>query len=205
MSTSTQRRTHLELVAGDGGVDRTTQLLERARGGSTRAWARIYQDHYAAVLRHLTYLCADPGLAEDLAQDTFAEALAKLEAFESRGSFLAWLRGIATNLARKHWRGQRRRARAMDGFDRLRQVATKLRETSPEDALIAERRADLLVAALELLPIPLREAYLLCDVEGLSAAEAAERLGISPGNARVRASRARAKIRAELAELGVLA
>ncbi len=64
------------------------------------------------------------------------------------------------------------------------------------------RRAEALVAVLDSLPGHLREAFVLRDLKRHSPAEAAEMLGISRGNLRVRATRARARIRRELVRLG---
>jgi RNA polymerase sigma-70 factor (ECF subfamily) len=55
---------------------------------------------------------------------------------------------------------------------------------------------------LATLPENLREAFVVRELEGLPVDEAAEVLGISPGNVAVRASRARARIRKELERLG---
>jgi RNA polymerase sigma-70 factor (ECF subfamily) len=74
----------------------------------------------------------------------------------------------------------------------------------PERASLQQARARVLQAVLETVPAALREAFVLCDVQGLAPAEAAERLGISVGNVRVRAARARGRIRDELVRLGWL-
>ncbi len=62
----------------------------------------------------------------------------------------------------------------------------------------------MLEAILVELPAPLRETFIMRDVQGLPVEEVAERLGTTPGNVRVRANRARAKIRERLEELGWL-
>jgi RNA polymerase sigma-70 factor (ECF subfamily) len=61
-----------------------------------------------------------------------------------------------------------------------------------------------LLAVLETLPETLREAFVLCDMQDMSTQEAAATLGLTPGNLRVRATRARARIREELVRLGWL-
>ena len=77
---------------------------------------------------------------------------------------------------------------------------------SPAEAarLDLERQADALAGALEQLPPNLREAFVLSDIRELGASEAAKILGISPGNLRVRASRARARLRDLLTDAGVV-
>ncbi|MCY1007267.1 sigma-70 region 4 domain-containing protein [Nannocystis pusilla] len=75
---------------------------------------------------------------------------------------------------------------------------------TPESAHLRQRRAEVLMAVLETLPPQLREAFVLCDLQDMPVPAAAAELGISPGNLRVRATRARARIRSELVRLGWL-
>lgn len=179
-------------------------LVERARGGDMQAWARLYQDHWARLLRHVGYLTGDAATAEDLVQETFAQALAGLARYDHRAPFFAWLRGIALNVVRKHWRTRGRRNRA---YTRVEADADLMAGGSgdPDAVHVSKLRAQTLLAVLEDLPEHLREAFVLCDLRDMSTEEAAQELGISPGNLRVRATRARARIRVALQELGWLA
>ena len=182
--------------------ERERLLVERARAGQTDAWGRLYHDHYDRLLRDLSYLTGDVSLAEDLVQETFVRALTGLRRFDGRARFVTWLRGIALNLVRQRWRSWSRRRRA---HARLREIGERLApptDCDPEGAELLRRRAAALRAVLETLPGHLREAFVFTDVQRLSSAEAAALLGISAGNLRVRASRARAKIHRELARLG---
>ena len=186
----------------DAGADAlVAALVERARTGDMHAWARLYQDHWAKLLRHVGYLTGDVTVAEDLVQETFAQALASLARYDARAPFFAWLRGIALNGVRKHWRTRGRRTRAYTKFEALGDLATA---SDPEGGHLSKLRAQTLLAVLDDLPEHLREAFVLCDLRDLSTEEAAAELGISPGNLRVRATRARARIREALTGLGWL-
>jgi RNA polymerase sigma-70 factor (ECF subfamily) len=176
-------------------------LVERARAGDMHAWARLYQDHWARLLRHVGYLTGDVTVAEDLVQETFAQALASLARYDARAPFFAWLRGIALNVVRKHWRTRGRRTRAYTKIEAQGGLATT---SDPEGGHLSKLRAQTLLAVLDDLPEHLREAFVLCDLRDMSTEEAAAELGISPGNLRVRATRARARIREALTELGWL-
>lgn len=177
-------------------------LVERARGGDMHAWARLYQDHWARLLRHVSYLTGDVTAAEDLVQETFAQALASLIRFDARAPFFAWLRGIAMNIVRKHWRTRGRRTRAYTRIEA--ESGLGLAANDPENNHLSRLRAQTLLAVLDELPEHLREAFVLCDLRDMSTEDAAQELGISPGNLRVRATRARARIRVALTELGWL-
>jgi len=184
---------------------REAELLQQARAGDVEAWSRLYREHYDRVFRHVAYLIGDVDAAEDLVQETFASAFVGLRQFEGRSSLTGWLRGIAVNVVRHRWRSRRRGDQAMD---RLAAGASELgvgADHDPEGALVRQRRAEVLLGVLGTLPESLREAFVLCDLQDRTAQEAAEELGISPGNVRVRATRARARIRSELVRLGWLA
>ncbi|MCY1058120.1 RNA polymerase sigma factor [Nannocystis sp. SCPEA4] len=184
---------------------REAELVARARGGDIEAWSRLYQEHFDRVFRHLAYLTGDTHAAEDLVQETFARAFVGLAQFEGRGSFAGWLRGIAVNIVRKHWRSRYRGDQAMDRLEVASAERSAGTDADPEGAHLRQKRAEVLLAVLDTLPAPLREAFVLCDLQEMPVQAAAAELGVSPGNLRVRATRARARIRGELVRLGWLA
>lgn len=178
------------------------ELVEQALRGDAGAWSQIYQSHFERLYRDVFFLVGDPAMAEELVQETFAAAMVSVERFDRRSSVLAWLRGIAHNLVRKHWRRHVRRGRAYDRLQRAPELDDV--RSDPEADHLQERRAEILEALLAELPDTLREVFVLRDVQGLDVPEVAERLGITPGNVRVRANRARAQLREHLAALGWL-
>lgn len=184
---------------------REATMVDRARGGDVEAWSRLYQEHYAAIFKHLAYLSGDVHTAEDLVQETFARAFVGLARFESRTSFVGWLRGIAVNVVRRHWRSRSRSERAMTRLESMTRDPAPTASVDPEGAHMRRRRAEVLLAILDTLPETLREAFVLCDMQDMPTAEAAAELGVTPVNLRVRATRARTKIRGELVRLGWLA
>lgn len=185
-------------------ADGAAELVQRAKAGDGRAWARLYQQSFDRVFRDVAYMVGASALAEEIVQETFAAALTGLQGFDGRASVETWLRGIAHNLVRRHWRTQGRRGRAYERLEHVTPSALGHAPDDPEQHHLQDRRAQVLRAVLEEVPVSLREAFLLIDVQGLSAADAAARLGVSVGNVRVRASRARTIIRAELERLGWL-
>ncbi len=180
--------------------DGEAELLRRARGGDGQAWARLYQDHHQRLYTDLMFLLDDPAAAEEICQDTFAEALVSLRRFDERSSFATWVRRIGHNLVRKHWRKHARRGRAYDRVSREPGRESR----SPESYHLQDQRAEVLSEVLDTLPVSLREVFILRDISGVDVAEVASRLDISEGNVRVRANRARKKIRAALSRLGWL-
>jgi RNA polymerase sigma factor (sigma-70 family) len=135
-------------------------------------------------------------------QEAFARAMTSVATYDGRSSFVTWLRGIALNVVRMHWRRARTSDRVQGDLHRLQSVAPEA--STPDQAHVQDRRMQVVYEILETLPGNLREAFVLRELEGLPTAEAAEQLGISAGNVAVRATRARQRIRIELARLGWL-
>ena len=175
-------------------------IIERARRGDVAAWSALYEARYAQIFRRLRYLCGDAAVAEELAQETFAQAMLHRTRYDGRRPFGAWLHGIALNVARKHHRKQRNRVRALDKFKHTR-AAGDHRE-DPAGSHLRRERSRMLYTVLDDLPERWREAFILREIEGLSTTEAAAVLDITPQNLAVRLNRARARIREELLRRG---
>jgi RNA polymerase sigma-70 factor (ECF subfamily) len=148
-------------------------------------------------------MVGDRALAEDVVQEAFARALVSLARYDGRARFSTWLHAIAQNVVRKHWRKQGRKERSHERLiAQLDSVGASTSGADVEGEHLSRRRAAVLGAIVEGLPEHLREAFVAADVLALPTSEAAGRLGITEGNLRVRATRARARIRERLVELG---
>ncbi|MEM9463111.1 MAG: RNA polymerase sigma factor [Myxococcota bacterium] len=175
---------------------RTRALVSRARRGDRAASETLYRRFHDRIFRQAYMLVHEPDIAEDLTQETFARALSRLHEYDpTRAEFSTWLYGIVVNLSREHWRRAERGSRLLD---RLRSVLGRDTAPNPERELSRGQQFDALDAAVARLPPPLREALVLVDLQHLSPEEAGSRLGISPGNVRVRTHRARRRLRAML-------
>lgn len=165
------------------------QLLAGAREGSLGCLGELYQRYRKLVFDFLVIHA--PNDADDLTQETFIKLPDKLVGYQDRGSFDAWLRGVAFNLYRTRQRSNNRRSEdPLPDDDRLG-------ETS---AMGSVTRNDLWKAALDQMPAALKDAWLL-HRQGYEAAEIGERLGISAGAAATRLSRARDFISRRLPDL----
>jgi len=190
--------------ANDGSVEAhsTEALVTRAQRGDVEAWALLYEKHFQGVYRHICYLTGDPLLAEDLVQEAFARAMTSATGYDGRASFVTWLRGIALNVVRMHWRRARITDRVQGDLRVLHKVAPAA--GTPEQLHLQDERMQAIYEILATLPTHLREAFVLRELEGLPTREAAQQLGISAGNVAVRATRARQRIRKDLGRRGWL-
>lgn len=154
------------------------------------ALAHLYAEHHDPVLRFLRSRA--PHHAEDLVSEVFAVAVRRSDAIPV-GAERAWLFGVAKNVLRDHQRAQRRASALIDELEAHATAAVP----GPEPAAIG--------AAMNELPRTERAVLALTGLEGLSSAEAAQRLGMSPGSTRNAMVRARKNLAVQLVGLGLLA
>ena len=170
--------------------------LARAQRGEEAAWRALvecYQHAVFALLSRMLSPFARRDLVEDLAQETFLRAFRALPMFDraAPGRLSSWLLTIATRLALDQLR-QRRPAP-----DEVHAVHFQAVPASrPDRRLLSEG----LTRAVEGLSPDHRAVVLLREVHGLGYDEIAKALAISVGTVKSRLSRARAELRAALAE-----
>lgn len=168
----------------------TTSLVSEI-GRDPDALEAFYREHLALVQRFVARRVANPYDAADLTADIFLAAIDSAAGYRAgSGSPRAWLIGIARNVIASHWRTS---ARARELTSRI--AGRELLDEDATDRILAridaERLARELYESLAALPDSQRAVTELVVVDGLSLTEAAEALGISAGNARVRYHRAR--------------
>jgi RNA polymerase sigma factor (sigma-70 family) len=174
------------------------QLLERflARGDAA-ALEALVRRHGPMVLGVCRRVLRDPHDAEDAFQATFLVLARRAASIWPREKVGNWLYGVAYQTARK--------ARAVRARRRVREVPAS-GAPEPEAASDVPRSdlAELLDHELSRLPDKYRTALVLCELEGKTHADAAERLGWPVGTLSGRLSRARALLARRLARRGVL-
>lgn len=165
--------------------------------GDPVAVAELFNRFRTPVARYLHRLLRDSHDVEDCVQATFLELARGQARFEGRSAVSTWLFGVATNVARHHMRSAGRRAK-LNGA--LSLVSEEVEPVSVDRTVDARRRLGRLDLALQRLTPERREAFVLCELEGLSAKEAASALGASETAIWKRVSDARRALRAALKE-----
>jgi RNA polymerase sigma-70 factor, ECF subfamily len=167
------------------------------------------------MLRIALLYVSSRAVAEEVVQETWLAVLTGIERFEGRSTLKTWLFRILTNKAKT--RGQREgrtvpfSALAADGDEGETAVevdrflgpghrgawgwAAPPRGV-PEERLLAAEARERIEEAIAALPPAQRAVITLRDVEGLSAEEACNVLGLTETNQRVLLHRARSKVRA---------
>jgi RNA polymerase sigma-70 factor (ECF subfamily) len=165
-----------------------------AIGRDPDALEAFYREHLPWVRRFVARRVDDPHTAADLTADIFLAAMDSAAGYRSSaGTPASWLAGIARNVVADHVRRRVREGRAhhrLSGRALLDEHAVELLTARID----AERLTRELYRSLGDLPSQQRAVVELVAVDGLSLTEAAQALGITPGNARVRYHRARARL-----------
>lgn len=174
-------------------------LLSRARSDPD-AFELFYRRHVERIIRFAARRTTSPHEVADLVADVFVAAISSLDHFDpGRGDAVAWLYGIANNVAANRWRVGRRRL-TTDRRIAGRRLLDDDDVARLEARIDAEARRRELLAALRTLPERQREVLILVHVDGLQPVEAARALGIRPPAARMRLARARRRMRARIEE-----
>lgn len=155
------------------------------RGASARPIAVLFSEHGDFVFRTLQYLGVAAAALDDALQDVFITAHRRWDTFEGRSSPRTWLYGIARRVAFRYRRKHRNR--------HARFVLTEVPSEGVDQPFERAHARRSVTALLEELDDAKRAAFVLVEVEGFTAAEAAALLDVPLGTvySRVRAAWAR--------------
>lgn len=178
-----------------GNTDAELQLVRASAAGDEQAFAALVRRHQGRVFRLIGRFFRQPQDVEEVAQETFLRAWLKLGTYSARAPFEHWLTRLCLRCAYDRLRRREPRqhvlATAPNGALAPDDVAAPAGD--PDARLEVER-------LLERLSRPDRFLLVLLEGEGWSVAEIAERLGWSRTNVKVRAHRARRRLRRVLEE-----
>lgn len=195
------------------------EWAERFAAGDAAAAQELVERFQPRVTRLVHRLLAWPSDVADVVQDVFVAALDARSRFRGQAKLQTWLVRITINTCRAHNRRRWLRQRLFaawssreHGGHELRRPETarvsmlpasvgQLTSASPERAAIDQERARSVRAAVAGLPQKQREVVVLHYLEGMTAAEVAESLGIRTNAVEVRLSRARKQLSQALAQL----
>ncbi len=161
----------------------TSTLLTQARQHSPDAWVRLVKLYYPLVQTWARRAGLQPSDAADLAQEVFSAVANGLDRFERKGgSFRGWLWGITSRQLLAHWRRRQQQGVGVGGTTAQERLASIANDDSESISRI-EDRTDLLRRALDLLRDGVEEktwqAFWRTAIDGQTAAEAAQALGLT--------------------------
>jgi len=194
-------------------------LVAALRAGDEGAFRELVTRYHSSLVRLARASVASHAVAEEVAQDTWLAVIRGIRGFEGRSSLKTWIFRILVNQART--RGARERriiplsslggdAGHAPAVDPDRFVSDGQRWAGhwyappvpwtdlPAETVIGKETVALVASAVEELPDRQRQVVTLRDIEGWTAAEVCELLGLSEGNQRVLLHRGRSQVRARL-------
>lgn len=169
------------------------ELIAGVLAGDVAAERALYEAHVDRVFRLAFRLAGDADLAQDFTQETFVRAFNKLREFQGRSALSTWLHAIAVSVS-------------LNGLRKVKKIRTReveIDDAEPAYATSREAEPDLkqrLKTAIAGLPEHYRSVFVMYDMEGYSHEEIGTVLGVPVGTSKARLSRAREKLREQLAD-----
>lgn len=201
---------HFNTINAVPGKPTDMALVAQVRTGDGAAFATIMRRYNQRLYRVARGIVRDNAEAEDIVQEAYVCAYAKLDTFTGPAGFGAWLAKITANEALGRLRRSGRQVSFEAQSDRndtgdSHDFMDRLMSTLPDPERLAANGEirDLLERAIDSLPDGFRATFMLRTVEQLSVAETAECLGIRQETVKSRYHRARALLQKSLsAEIG---
>jgi RNA polymerase sigma-70 factor (ECF subfamily) len=171
------------------------ELVRRLSGGDEGAFTALYRRHQPVVFRFAFHMSGRQEVAEEVTQDVFLTLIREPGRFDpEKGSLVGFLLGISRNLALR-WLERERTYVELGNGEQCAPEDTScdvLSRLTRDEAIQAVRQA-----VLSLPPV-YRETVVLCDLEDVSYAGAADVLGVPVGTVRSRLNRGRGLLVARL-------
>jgi RNA polymerase sigma-70 factor (ECF subfamily) len=181
-------------------------IVRRVLDGDADVFAELMRRHAGRVQKAVSWHVPRDRV-EELTQETFVRAYTSLANFEAGTKFPEWLSTIAVRTCHDYWRThyRRREVTASVLMPEHRDWADRVTAARSQEEFLAqtqrEEAREVLQYALERLTPEDRLVVTLVHLEGQSVEDVARRLGWTTVNVKVRAHRARRRMRKELETL----
>jgi RNA polymerase sigma-70 factor, ECF subfamily len=176
--------------------ERSGDVCARAARGDRAALVDLYEAHHAHVRAFARRVVGDEALAEDLVHEVFLALPKALQGFRGECNVRSYIVSVAAKRAHRQIRSAARRRATESSFSREPTSGPEL----PDDAAVRREMAELLMRALDELPVDQRVAFVLCEVEERTSTEVGAMLGEKDATVRARVMLAKKKLRGILAK-----
>lgn len=176
-------------------------LIRAIAAGDADAFSALFRRRQGDVYRFALHMSGSTSVAEDVTQDVFLQVMHDARRFDpSRGRVIPWLFGITRNLLLQKMNRDRLLRPLEENDHRRIGLALATNEDTLAD-LTRNERLEALRRAIPSLPVRYREPVVLCDLQEMSYAAAADILGCAVGTVRSRLHRGRALLAAKMGAL----
>ena len=177
-------------------------LVSKAKSGHGDAFGELYNRHRRKAYRTAHRILRNQQDAEDAVQRAFQRALVNLQRFREESTFSTWITRIVVNDALMLLRQRRTREplheHSLDATQDDARAETADGRPTPEDILCANERRATVRHAVAQLRESLRVVVLQGELQGLTSAETARRLGLTVSAVKARTFHARRFLRKHL-------
>jgi RNA polymerase sigma-70 factor (ECF subfamily) len=179
-------KTEKELAVAQTDIHR--DIIEQSKAGNSAAQYRLYK-LYAKAMFNIAYRMMDNREeAEDMLQEAFSHAFAKLKSFRYESSFGSWIKCIVIN----HCLNEIKRRKAdLQFFDDMSAFNENMEDEGYESGL----SVDNVRKSMEFLPSGSKMIFSLYLLEGYDHREISQILNISESNSKSQYMRAKRKVK----------
>jgi RNA polymerase sigma factor (sigma-70 family) len=179
--------------------DSEQEIIARIVGGEMALFEVLIRRYNAILYKIARSYDFDHEEAKDLLQETHIAAYQNLDKFEGRSSYKTWIVKIMVNKCLyKLSYGSNKYERSNSMADENSEPMFTSKKQNTESQVLNNELSHILEKSLEKIPVHYRTVFLLREVEGLSVAETAEMLNLTPVNVKVRLNRAKNLLQKEL-------
>jgi len=176
------------------------ELIARAKKGDMDAFESLVRKYQKPVYSLCHSITGAHQIADDLSQETFIKAFLALPHFINGLDFYSWIRRIALNNCFNHLKRWKRERPLAEEINTAGHNFLSSPNESPPEALQRDEMQKKFREALRALPEDQRAIFVLRAFENMSYQEIARSLSIPPGTVMSRLSRARKKLKDQMAE-----
>lgn len=179
------------------------ELLDLAKNGDDSALNALLREVQPKLYRFSLNMCRHREDAEDVLQDSMLSLARSYRDFRGASSLSTWLYTISRNICIKKRRKGKYAPKKEESFENLSQGETdtlKSNSLNPQEALETRELWQRIQMAIKSIEPDYREVLVLRDIEGLSAKEVSEVVGISISAVKSRLHRARGRLREVLVD-----
>jgi RNA polymerase sigma-70 factor (ECF subfamily) len=144
--------------------------------GTPASFSAVFRDHHDFVWRTLRHLGVEDPLVDDATQDVFVVVHRRLGDFDARAPLRSWLIGICRRVALRY---RERSARRGDRLEVVDADGPAVPTGDPEHAVQTSEAVEMVEQFLDALDPDKRAVFRLCEIEGMSAPEVADALGVN--------------------------
>ena len=177
-------------------MDDSRFLVARMLRGDEAAFSEFFDTNFPPLYRFtLPRVGGDPSAAEEIVQGVLCRAIRKLNTYRGEAALLTWLTTICRREIATYFQQRNRIPPMVDLADDLPEIRSALESLSGDEVVRRNETSRLVQLVLDRLPNRYGDALEWKYIEGLTVAEIAQRLAVTPKAAESVLTRARDSFR----------